>query len=181
TIQAKVMDGLTSVDPEGTRLDNDSQPESPVEHGAPIGRSPVRVGNAKTQLAGWEVSAQPASGPRTLQDVSVMSKVEVRSAFTGSTADKLQASFGRTHRSQDGTLVIGSGPGQWHILGEPGAQQTMVTELEQMADSANELTTVVDLTHGRALFRITGDEAAAVLNKLCSLELSDDIVPDGSA
>src|SRR5699024_3074856 len=41
TIQAKVMDGLTSVDPEGTRLDNDSQPESPVEHGAPIGRSPV--------------------------------------------------------------------------------------------------------------------------------------------
>src|SRR5699024_1633685 len=73
TIQAKVMDGLTSVDPEGTRLDNDSQPESPVEHGAPIGRSPVRVGNAKTQLAGWEVSAQPASGPMTLQDVSVMS------------------------------------------------------------------------------------------------------------
>src|SRR5699024_5873138 len=126
-------------------------------------------------------SAQPASGPLTIQDVSVLTKIEVRSALTGSTADTLQASFGRTHRSQDGTLVVGSGPGQWHILGEPWAQQTMITQLQHMADNATELTTVVDLTHGRALFRVTGTEAAAVLKKLCSLELSDDIVPDGSA
>ncbi|GAA4118398.1 2Fe-2S iron-sulfur cluster-binding protein [Enteractinococcus coprophilus] len=180
-IQGKVMEGLTAVDKEGTRLDNDSQPEARVEVGEPIGRSPVRVGDAKTLLAGWEVSAQPAAGPLTIQDQSVMTKLEVRSSFTGSTAEKLHASFGRTHRSQDGTLVIGSGPGQWYILGEPGSQQTMLNALQHMADSANELTTVVDLTHGRALFRITGDEAAALLNKLCSLELSDDIVPDGSA
>ena len=110
-----------------------------------------------------------------------MAKVEIRSAFNGSTAQKLQASFGRTHRSEQGTLVIGSGPGQWHVLGEPGTEQSMVDELQQMADSADELTTVVDLTHGRALFRITGPESAELLNKLCSLELSDDIVPDGSA
>lgn len=180
-IQGKVMDGLTAVDPDGTRLDNDSTPEARVEVAEPIGRSPVRIGAAKTTVAGWEVSAQPATGSLTLQDQSVLAKLEIRSAFNGSTAEKLQAGFGRTHRSQDGTLVVGSGPGQWHIFAEPGSQDLMLQELEQLAASADELTTVVDLTHGRALFRITGDEAAAVLNKLCSLELSDDIVPDGSA
>ncbi|HEY4535082.1 MAG TPA: 2Fe-2S iron-sulfur cluster-binding protein [Enteractinococcus sp.] len=180
-IQGKVMDGLTAVDPDGTRLDNDSTPEARVEVAEPIGRSPVRIGAAKTTVAGWEVSAQPATGSLTLQDQSVLAKLEIRSAFNGSTAEKLQAGFGRTHRSQDGTLVVGSGPGQWHLFAEPGSQDLMLQELEQLAASADELTTVVDLTHGRALFRITGDEAAAVLNKLCSLELSDDIVPDGSA
>ena len=180
-IQGKIMDGLTAVDPDGTRLDNDSTPEARVEVAEPIGRSPVRIGAAKTTVAGWEVSAQPATGSLTLQDQSVLAKLEIRSAFNGSTAEKLQAGFGRTHRSQDGTLVVGSGPGQWHLFAEPGSQDLMLQELEQLAASADELTTVVDLTHGRALFRITGDEAAAVLNKLCSLELSDDIVPDGSA
>lgn len=180
-IRAKVMQGLTAVDPDGTRLENDTEPEPMVSFAAPVARGPVRLPAATTTVAGWEVAAQPTAGPLTLQDQSAMAKVEVRSAFNGSAAAKLQAQFGRTHRGEHGTLVIGSGPGQWHILSEPGSQATALTELEQLADDADELATVVDLTHGRALFRITGAESAEVLNKLCSLELSDDVVPDGSA
>ena len=62
TIHAKIMEGLTAVDPEGTRLDNNSRPEALVEFSEPIGRSPVRVGDATALLAA-KVSAQPASGP----------------------------------------------------------------------------------------------------------------------
>lgn len=180
-VQGKVMPDLKAVDSEGTRLDNDTQPQPITTFATPVARGPVRLGAATTTVAGWEVSAQPSSAPLTIQDQSALAKLEIRSSFTGSTAQKLQTNFGRTHRSEQGTLVIGSGPGQWHILGEPGAEKTMRDELQQMADSSAELTTVVDLTHGRALFRITGNESAELLNKLCSLELSDDIVPDGSA
>lgn len=180
-VQAEVMPELKSVDSEGTRLDNDTEPQPLTTFAEPIARGPVQLGDAVTNVAGWEVSTKPASAPLTIQDQSALAKIEVRSSFNGFTAQKLQTNFGRTHRSDQGMLVIGSGPGQWHILGEPGSQQTMVDELQQMADSSDELTTVVDLTHGRALFRITGPEAAELLNKLCSLELSDDIVPNGAA
>ena len=180
-VQAKVMPDMTAVDPEGVRLDNDTVPQDTISFAEPVARGPVRLGNATTTVGDWEVSAQPSAAPLTVQDQSAMAKVEIRSSFNGSTAQNLRVNFGRTHRSEQGTLVIGSGPGQWHVLGEPGTEHSMVDELQQMADSAEELTTVVDLTHGRALFRLTGPESVELLNKLCSLELSDDIVPDGSA
>ncbi len=42
-------------------------------------------------------------------------------------------------------------------------------------------TTCVDLTHGRALVRLTGAESPRVLAKLCAADLDDDLVPDGAA
>ena len=180
-IQAEVMPEMSAVDAEGTRLENDTVPQPLTTFAEPIARGPVRLGTATTTIAGWEVGAEPSSAAMTLQDKSAMAKIEVRGAAHGSTAEKLQTGFGRTHQGEQGTLVIGSGPGQWHVLSEPGSQHTALEELQQMADETEELTTVVDLTHGRALFRLTGAEAAELLNKVCSLELSDDIVPDGSA
>lgn len=40
---------------------------------------------------------------------------------------------------------------------------------------------VVDLTHVRAMFRITGEAAAALVNRVCALDLSDGMFPDGAA
>jgi len=180
-IQAKVMPEMTAVDPEGTRLDNDTEPEAMIDFPQPVARGAVRLGNAKTMVGDWEVSAQPTSAPLTIQDQSALAKVEVRGGFDGSTAQQLQVRFGRAQRDDQDRLVTGSGPGQWHVFGEPGTEGALVDELQQMAGQTDELTTVVDLTHGRALFRITGPESAELLNKLCSLELSDDIVPNGSA
>ena len=39
----------------------------------------------------------------------------------------------------------------------------------------------MDLTHGRALVRLSGNDAADVLAKLCAIDLCDRTTPDGSA
>jgi heterotetrameric sarcosine oxidase gamma subunit len=40
---------------------------------------------------------------------------------------------------------------------------------------------VLDLTHGRALMRLTGTPAAAALAKMCSIDLADASTPNGTA
>jgi heterotetrameric sarcosine oxidase gamma subunit len=40
---------------------------------------------------------------------------------------------------------------------------------------------VIDLTHGRALMRVTGSDAAELLARLCGADLHDDMTPDGAA
>ena len=50
------------------------------------------------------------------------------------------------------------------------------------AESAGEeFVSVVDLTHGRALVRITGQDAAQLMARLCGVDLDDDMAPDGAA
>ena len=41
--------------------------------------------------------------------------------------------------------------------------------------------TVLDLTHGRALMRLTGRPAAATLAKMCGIDLADASTPNGTA
>lgn len=181
TIQAKVMSQMSAVDAEGTRLDNDTVPQSMITFAEPVARGPVALGAATTQVGHWEVSAQPTTAALTLEDQSALAKIEVRSRANGTVADKLQTQFGRTYQAEGGTLVIGSGPGQWHVISEVDSQASALADLQQLGDGGDELTTAVDLTHGRAMFRLTGDEAAELLNKLCSLEFADDMVPNGAA
>lgn len=50
-----------------------------------------------------------------------------------------------------------------------------------MLGSAPEGDDPVDLTHVRAMFRLSGDAAPEVINKICSLDLSDDMFPNGAA
>lgn len=180
-VQAKVMPELTAVDPEGERKDNDSVPQSLITFAEPIARGPVRLGAATTRVGDWEVGAQPSSAALTIEDQSPLAKIEVRSTANGVMAEKLQTTFGRTYQGEQGTLVIGSGPGQWHVISDVGSQSTALGELQQLGNTTEDLTTAVDLTHGRALFRLTGEEGAELLNKICALDLSDDVVPDGSA
>jgi heterotetrameric sarcosine oxidase gamma subunit len=40
---------------------------------------------------------------------------------------------------------------------------------------------MTDLTHGRALVRVTGPEAVDLLARLCGADLQDDMAPDGAA
>ncbi len=110
-----------------------------------------------------------------------MAKIEVRSTTIAAITDKLRTSFGRTHQDEKGRLVIGSGPDQWHVLSEPGSQAETLQELQKLASVGKGLTTAVDVTHGRALFRITGAETRGLLNKLCAIDFSDDVVPNRSA
>jgi heterotetrameric sarcosine oxidase gamma subunit len=40
---------------------------------------------------------------------------------------------------------------------------------------------VVDVSHGRALVRLTGEQAPAMLAKVCAIDLRDRVTPNGTA
>jgi len=101
-------------------------------------------------------------------------------------AKALGVPFGRAAREADGPwLVVGSGPGEWLVLAPPGAAAAAAVAgwLDTVAaDSApEEFVSVVDLTHGRALVRVTGPDATELLARLCGADLHDDMAPDGAA
>ena len=153
-----------------------------------LARSPIAPVPPVVVMAGWEVSARRASpeaaagASLTLTDCSALAKVQLRAPACGQAAAALGVRFGRAARDQAGTLVVGSGPGEWLLLAAPGQAQAVAAGLERIAEQApGELVTWVDLTHGRALIRLTGAQAADVLARGCSIDLSDDITPDGAA
>jgi heterotetrameric sarcosine oxidase gamma subunit len=131
---------------------------------------------------GWEVSARSTTATLTLIDCTPLAKFQVRAPIGGLAATELGVRFGRAARGDDGSLVVGSGPGEWLLIGPPDHGQAIVARLEYVvAHAPDELVTSVDQTHGRALIRVKGSSAAAVLAKVCGIDWSDDVTPDGAA
>ena len=147
-----------------------------------IARSPVRPVQPAV-VAGWEVTGLPSCADLVLTDLTPLAKVGVKARFDGPLARALGISFGRAARDSAGALVIGSGPGEWLILGPVGEGRALRHRLERAAvqEAGQELETVLDLTHGRALMRLTGTPAAATLAKVCSIDLADASTPNGTA
>ena len=145
-------------------------------------RSPIPVTGPVEVQADWEVSAARGDAPLTLTDCTPLAKVHVRAPWNGAMAKALGVPFGRAAR--DGTgLVVGSGPGEWLVLAPAGEAGAVVGRLERTAaeSAPQEFVSVIDLTHGRALVRVTGPHAADLLARLCPIDLADDMTPDGSA
>lgn len=67
-----------------------------------------------------------------------------------------------TSQHSDDTLVWSVSPGEWTVLGDE-------------PDDA------VDLTHVRAMFRLTGENSATLINRVCALDLGDGMFPVGAA
>ncbi len=133
-------------------------------------------------MDGWEVSGCRAHSGLTLTDCTPLAKVQARAPAGGAAAGALGVPFGRAARDQAGVLVIGSGPGEWLLIAAPGQGPALVSRVHTLSASApGELVTAADLTHGRALMRLTGSRAADVLAAVCGVDLSDDITPDGAA
>lgn len=130
-------------------------------------------------MHGWEVGARRSKAPLRLADKSPLAKVLVRADADGGVARSLRVSFGCSARDDHDVLVIGSGPGEWSMLGAPGTAAAITARLEQVPDDG--LVSVFDETHGRALLRIGGATASDVLSKLCAIDLSDNVTPDGTA
>jgi heterotetrameric sarcosine oxidase gamma subunit len=137
--------------------------------------------------AGWEVSGCRSDAALTITDCTPLAKVHLRAPWNGAMAKALGVPFGRCGREDaspdGGWLVVGSGPGEWLILAPPAAAAAVGGWLDTVAaDSApEEFISVVDLTHGRALMRITGPDAAELMARLCGADLHDDMAPDGAA
>src|SRR5262245_12577924 len=150
----------------------------------PVARSPLAPAPPVVARAGWEVSGRRAgaAGALTLTDCTPLTKVQLRAPVDGEVAAWLGVPIGRAARDPDGTLVVGSGPGEWLLLAPPGEAGALEPRLEKAAAQApGESVTWVDLTHGRALIRLHGRSAAGVLAKVCGIDLSDGITPDGAA
>jgi heterotetrameric sarcosine oxidase gamma subunit len=154
----------------------------------PTARSPIAPAPPVIVLAGWEVSGRRASADTaggtglTITDCTPLAKLQLRAPASGQAAAALGVRFGRAARDPAGTLVVGSGPGEWLLLAAPGQAADLDIRVASIADHApGEHVTWVDLTHGRALMRLTGSPSADVLARVCGIDLSDEITPDGAA
>lgn len=112
----------------------------------------------------------PQSGATlALSDESATTKALVRS-------DRAQFGvfFGRSARHGD-ALVAGTRPDEWLLLGSAEA----VAAAQGAVDSGG-FTNVIPFTHGRSLFRVTGPEAASMLEKVCGIDWTDAMTPNGA-
>jgi len=139
----------------------------------PLARSPIAPAPPVTVTDGWEVSARRSTAALTITDCTPLTKIQVRAPIDGPAAAALGVRFGRAARDASGTLVVGSGPGEWLLLAGPSA--------EPDPPPADPSASWVDLTHGRALIRLNGKSAATVLAQVCGVDLSDTITPNGAA
>lgn len=148
----------------------------------PVARSPITPPPPVVVIEGWEVSGRRASAGLTLTDCTPLTKAGVRAPIGGRAAAELAVPFGRAGRDPGGTLVAGSGPGEWLLLAAAGQGPALIGRAEDLAARfPDELITATDLTHGRALMRLTGPTAADVLAKVCGIDTGNGITPDGAA
>jgi len=144
----------------------------------PVARSPIAVPGPRSVVGRWEVSTRRSSAPLRLADASPLAKVSIRAQPDGAFAAALGVRFRRSRR-EDGVLTVGSGPGEWLLIGAPDTAPGLTEQVRALA--AGEFVTTVDLTHGRALMRLTGHAAAQALSKVCAVDLAEATTPDGAA
>ena len=148
----------------------------------PIARSPIAPAPPIVVSGGWEVSGRRATAVLTLLDCTPLAKFQARAPMGGQAAAEFGIPLGRAARGNDGILVAGSGPGEWMLIGPPDQGRVIAARLDQIAAHApDELVTFVDQTHGRALIRLHGPSGVAVLAKVCGIDFSDAVTPDGAA
>ncbi len=145
----------------------------------PVARSPITPSPPVTVEHGWEISARRSSADLRIMDCTPLAKVLVRASTHGEVARTLGVPFGRAARDEHGTIVVGSSPGEWFLLAPPGANAAVDGRIEEVPDEG--MVSVFDASHGRALMRITGVRAADLLAKVCGIDFSDEVTPDGAA
>lgn len=146
---------------------------------APVARSPITPAPPTTIEHGWEVSARRGAAEPKITDLTPLAKVLVLAPTDGGLSRALGVPFGRAARDQHGTLVVGSGPGEWLLLAPPGTAPEVAGRIKEVSEEG--LVSVFDATHGRALVRITGQRTPDLLSKVCAIDFADDVTPDGAA
>ncbi|MHB1508432.1 MAG: sarcosine oxidase subunit gamma [Acidimicrobiales bacterium] len=143
-----------------------------------VARSPITARGPVGRAHGWEVSTAAGKGGLELCDLSPYAKVVVRAGARSKAAEVLGCPLGRARRVPDGTLVAGTGPGEWLLFSGAGTWPLLADEVG--GGKSDDLTTVVDVTHGGFLIRLSGAESRRVLEKVCAIDLSDGVTPDGA-
>ncbi|MDD7941598.1 sarcosine oxidase subunit gamma family protein [Actinomycetospora lutea] len=149
----------------------------------PLARGALEPRVAATR-SGWVVDARRSVADLVLSDESPLAKVLVKGPVTGAPGSVLGTSSGRAARTEVGggtALVVGSGPGEWLVVGPVGTAAATVAAIERTVSGRPEFVSLIDLTHGRALMRLTGSRAPSVLAKVCAVDVEDAVVPNGGA
>jgi heterotetrameric sarcosine oxidase gamma subunit len=105
-----------------------------------------------------------------LADESAGAKVLVKAAAGGGVAASLGVPFGQARPESGGVLAVGSGPGEWLLLGPAGAGPALVERWRAEPDDG--LVTVLDATAGRTVLRLAGASSGAALAKVCGVDLA---------
>jgi heterotetrameric sarcosine oxidase gamma subunit len=142
----------------------------------PLARGPIPTG-ASTVVAGWEVAERSGAEPAGLElvDCTPLTKILVRTA-----SDLFETPTGRISRPFEGVLAAAYRPEEWVLYAAPGSAPELIERVKQRAPKAG-LVTVLDVTHGRALVRLSGSRAPEVLAKPCAIDLSEATTPTGTA
>ncbi len=122
---------------------------------APVFRSPVRG------------VAPEASAAVAVSDLSQAGKILVDAGRSGAQAP---VDFGFATRTGSGATFCVV-PGQWFVVGTD----------QDPAGEPRDGASAVDVTHVRAMFRVSGRDAARALEKLCAIDFHDRFMPDGAA
>lgn len=102
------------------------------------------------------VAEEVQLGDATLSDMSLEPKWRVFGGY-----EEVRPG---TSQGDGETLVWSVSPGEWTVIGPRPAHEP-----------------VVDLTHVRAMFRLTGAEATAILSHICALDLGEHMFPNRAA
>ncbi len=114
------------------------------------------------------------SGPLTLRDVSGTNKLIVRADDDTHAAAQMDVPFGAS-RSDGESTICGIRPHEWIVLGTAAGAEAILESLDRDGHVS-----VIDYTHSRALFELSGADSARVLEKVCGLDLCDDMTPHGA-
>lgn len=148
----------------------------------PIARSPIRSAGGAIVVDGWERPSGALQGALRLVDFSHLAKIHIRASPPTAVVARLGTRAGSAVRDAAGRLVIGSGPGEWLVIAPQGAGAALTEELDGRLADVDAFVSVVDLTHGRALMRLSGAQAVhGALAKHCAIDFSDKRVPNGAA
>ena len=109
-----------------------------------------------------------------LADNSEAAKVIVRAAPGSKARANLAQSFAGS-RMSGSVLIAGTRPDEWLLIGPADDVTNWMDSLPTEGHVS-----VVDWTHGRAMFRLSGERAPVVLEKVCGLDWSDSMMPNGA-
>ena len=141
---------------------------------APVARSPITPSPPTEFVDGWIVSGRRSASELTLTDLTPLTKIAVRAEPAGATAQRMAGPPATV-------LVTSPVAGECLVLAGPGERASVESWLASLPNGAEHHVSVIDLTHGRALIRLTGRRAADVLAKECAVDLGDRGCPDGRA
>ncbi len=180
-ITATVMAHHAHFDPDGKRLRYVAECVDPIpatEYAGPSHfESPVLAMQRTSDKDRADNDQHHNNHPEALalRDISSMTKTLIRADSTAPAAAELGVTFAAAFKAETGTLVCGRAPGEWLLLGSDEANRAVIDRLDRSG-----FVSIIDYTHARALFRLTGAISPSALEKVCDLDWADEMTPNGA-